>query len=215
MEKLNYFIKQDPRIKRVYDYAKKKYLKASKPQHNWEHILRDLYRALMIAESEDNVNCSILIPAVILHDIGVTETDNYHQHAKIGAEIAKRDLPKIGYSDAETKQIANCVLCHKDIPKPTTLEGKILYDADKLEKSGLGGVFAFYRAQQELNMPIEDWVKRAIERDKKYSGEEFFTKKAQEICGNGFETRAEHFKKVENNLKERKDWRVVEEDLWE
>jgi len=67
MQKLNFFIEKDPRIQRIYDYAKEKYLKANMPQHNWEHIL---------------------------HDIGVCE-DIYQNHAEKGVEIIKRDLPKI------------------------------------------------------------------------------------------------------------------------
>lgn len=215
MKKLNYFIKKDSRIKKVYDYAKKKYLRTHKPQHNWEHILRDLYRALVIAQTEDNVDYNILIPATTLHDIGVTETDDYPQHAEVGSKIVKRDLPDMGYNNKEIEQIANCVLCHKDTPKPTTLEGKILYDADKLEKCGIGGIFSFYRAQQELNNPINKWIERAIKKAKQYSKNEFFTKKAKEICGNGFNPRLRHFEEVKDNLKERKDWIVIEEDLWD
>lgn len=73
MKKLDYFIKKDPRIKRVYDYAKEKYNKANLTQHNFEHILRVLYRVLLIAETEKDVDYNILIPATLLHDIGATE----------------------------------------------------------------------------------------------------------------------------------------------
>lgn len=213
MRKINYFIEKEPRIKKVYDYAKEKYLKTNKPQHNWEHILRDLYRALVIAETIDGVNYSVLIPAVLLHDIGVTETDEYAKHAEVGAEIAKRDLPQMGYTDKETEQIAHCVKLHKERGKQDTLESKIVFDADLLEKSGVGGVFAIYRAQYELGKSISEWTQYVLQR--KYTNEDFFTNKAKEISGNGFIENREHFKKVEKSLKERKDWTVTEKDLWD
>lgn len=50
MKKLTELVDQDPRIKEVYDYARKKYEKANLAQHNFEHVIRDLFRALVIAE---------------------------------------------------------------------------------------------------------------------------------------------------------------------
>ena len=214
MEKLNYFVKQDPRIKKVYDYAKEKYTKANFPQHNWEHILRDLYRALIIAETEGNVNFSILIPVVLLHDIGVTE-DEYSKHEKVGVIIIKRDLPRFGYSNEEVEKIAHCVESHSGKIKPKTIEAKILSDADKLEKSGIGGIFSFYRAQQELKILIDKWMERAINKTQKFIKENFYTKKAKEISKNGFQERLKHFEEVIKSLEERKDFLVSENNLWE
>lgn len=65
----------------------------------------------------------------------------------MGAQIVKRDLPQMGYTDKETEQIAHCVKSHKGRGIQDTLEAKIVSDADMLEKSGIGGVFASYKAQ--------------------------------------------------------------------
>ena len=110
MKKLDYFVEKDPRIKKVYNYAKEKYNKANLAQHNWAHVLRDLYRALVIAEEESGVNYSVLIPAVILHDIGVTE-GKYSEHEEKGLRIVKRDLLKLGYCMKEIEKIAKAVFC--------------------------------------------------------------------------------------------------------
>ena len=214
MMKLNYFVKKDPRIKKVYNYAKEKYNKANLLQHNWEHVLRDLYRALIIAETEKDVNYNILIPAVLLHDIGATECE-YQKHEEIGPMIVRRDLPKFGYPKEEIERIAHCVESHGGKIKPETIEAKILFDADKLEKSGIGGIFSFYRAQQELKIPIDKWMERAIKRTQKFIEGGFYTKKAKEISGNGFKERLKHFKEVIKSLRERKDFLVSENDLWE
>jgi len=212
MKRLNYFIEKDKRIKKVYNYAKRKYLKANKPQHNWEHVIRDLYRGLVIAGTIKGVNYSVLIPAIILHDIGVTECKDYKKHAEVGARITKRDLSKIGYTKKEIEQIAYCVKLHKERGSQDTLESKIVFDADLLEKSGIGGIFSTYKAQYELGKSIEEWIKYIL--DRKYTNKDFFTKKGKEISGEGFIEKRDHFKEVKESLKKRKDWVIKEKDLW-
>ena len=214
MMKLDYFIKKDPRIKKVYDYAKEKYNKANLPQHNFEHILRDLYRALVIAETERDVNYNILIPAVLLHDIGVTE-DKYQKHEDVGPLVVKRDLPKFNYTKKEVGLIAHCVESHGGKIKPEIIEAKILFDADKLEKCGIGGIFNFYRVQQESGRPTIEWMKRGAKRTRKFIEDGFYTKKAKEMCGSGLQDILKHIQEVIKSLKERKDFLISENDLWE
>ncbi|MDI6883314.1 MAG: HD domain-containing protein [Patescibacteria group bacterium] len=213
MKKLNYFTKKDSRIKRIYNYAKSKYNKANLPQHNWGHILRDLYRALIIAETEKGANYSILISAVLLHDIGVTENE-YQKHEEVGPLIIKRDLPNFRYSKEEIGKIVHCVESHGGKIKPETIEAKILFDADRLEKSGISGIFSFYKAQQELKFPIDKWIERGIKRSQKFIKEGFYTKKAEKISKDGFRERLKHLNEVMKSLKERKDFLISEKDLW-
>lgn len=212
MMKLNYFIKKDPRIEKVYNYSKEKYNKANLIQHNWEHILRDLYRALIIAKIEKDVNYSILIPSVLLHDIGATE-GKYQEHEEVGKLVVKRDLPKFGYTKEEVETIVHCVESHVGEIKPEIIEAKILFDVDKLEKCGISGIFSFYRAQQELKIPIIEWIERALKGIQKFIEDGFYTKKAKEICGSGFQDRLKHFHEVIKELKERKDFLISEKDL--
>jgi len=214
MKKLDYFIQKDPRIKKVYNYAKEKYNKANLPQHNLEHVLRDLYRALIIAETEEKVNYFILIPAVLLHDIGGTE-GKHQNHEDEGVLIIKRDLPKLEYSEKEIEKIAHCIESHDGRIKPETIEAKILFDADRLEKSGIGGVFSFYKAQQESTTPMDKWIERGIIRTQKFIKEGFYTKKAKEISENGFQECIKHFNEAMKSLKERKDFLIFEKDLLE
>jgi len=214
VKKLDYFVKKDPRIKKVYDYAKEKYNKANLPQHNLEHVLRDLCRALIIAETEKDINYFILISAVLLHDIGITE-GKHQEHEETGILIIKRDLSKFEYSKKEIEEIAHCIESHGGKIKPETIEAKILFDADKLEKSGIGGVFSFYRAQQEAIIPMDKWIEKGIIRTQRFIKEGFYTQKAKEVSKNGFQERIKHFNEVMEDLKERKDFLISEEDLWE
>ena len=214
MKKLDYFVKKDPRIKKVYDYAKKKYNKANLPQHNLEHVLRDLYRALIIAETEKGINFSILIPAVLLHDIGVTE-GKHRNHEEVGVLIIKRDIPKLRYSKKEIERITYWTESHDGKIKPETIEAKILFDADRLEKCGIGGIFAFYRAQQESKTPINKWIEMAIRKYRKFIKEGFYTKKAKKISKSGFQECTKHLNEIRKGLKERKDFLISGKDLWD
>jgi len=209
MKKLDYFVEKDPRIKKVYDYAKEKYNKTNLAQHNWAHVLRDLYRALIIAEEESGVNYNILIPAVILHDIGVTE-GKYSEHAKKGSVIVKRDLSKLGYCMEEIEKIAKAVLLHRSKEKIDFLEAQILFDADRLEKSGIAGIAYSYRSQLEMGKTLLEWV-----FPRRYKNKDFYTKKAREISGKGFDEMDKHFEEVKKSFKKRKDWIITEKDLWE
>jgi len=174
VKKLDYFIKKDPRIKKVYDYAKKKYNKANLVQHNWAHVLRDLYRALVIAEEELGVNYSVLIPA--------------------------RDLSKLGYCTEEIEKIAKAVLLHRSKEKIDFLEAQILFDADRLEKSGIAGIASSYRSQLEMGKTLLEWA-----FPRRYKNKDLYTKKAREISGKGFDEMDKHFEEVKKSFKKRKD----------
>ncbi|NCS70636.1 MAG: HD domain-containing protein [Candidatus Aenigmarchaeota archaeon] len=215
MRKLTELTKKDPRIKKVYDYAKKKYDQADLPQHNFEHIIRDLFRTLMIADTEKGVNYSVLVPAVLLHDIGATEGD-YWKHNETGPKIAERDLPKFGFNNDEIRQIAHCIASHSETKskiKPQTIEAKILFDADKLEKSDLLSLFPMVRVSYEFGYDL----KKSVETFMSYAdirNSEFYTKEASDIDNNGIEKNKDFSKELKNTLKKRKDFLATEEDVW-
>lgn len=49
---LDEHVQQDPRILEIYLEARRRYEKADRYHHNFPHVMRDLYRALVIAENE-------------------------------------------------------------------------------------------------------------------------------------------------------------------
>ncbi len=214
MPKIKDYFQQDPRIEKVYDWAKQKYLQANNAQHNWEHIIRDLYRALVIAQDFPQVNYAILIPAVVLHDIALTRKKrDYERHGEQGSQMAGKFLPSFGFTPQEIAAIAYCIATHKkEFGSQKSPEAKILFDADMLEKSGIGGIFSSYRAQYEIGIPIEKWVQRRI-KSQKYAQDHLYTKKARAMDQGGFAERRKHYRDVLAALKRRKDWLVSEKDL--
>lgn len=204
-------VSADGRIAKVYLCGRSIYDKACLPQHNWEHIIRVLFRALIIAARTRGpavVDYSILISAVILHDIGVTEGP-YRSHAERGSEMARRLLVQLAYKREEIRRICECIKCHKDAEGSDTIEAKILFDADRLKKSGLGGAFASYRSQLELGESISKWAYQ-----RKYRKRDLFTRAARQISEDGFREMDKHLAQVKSSVARRKDWTVVEWNLW-
>lgn len=201
----------DSRVKKVYEYTKPKYQEADLTQHNWDHIVGNLYRALRIAETEEDVNYSVLIPAVLFHDIGVTEGE-YSNHEENSVEIARRELPDLGFSQEEIDSIIHCLETTSEGEKAETIEAKINSDADKLVKAGFASVFNFFRIQKELEKPFEDMLSD-LSKYRNLKEEGFYTDKAKDIGGNGFEERIEFLERFREELEERPDFTATEEDL--
>ncbi|MFQ3308425.1 MAG: HD superfamily phosphodiesterase [Candidatus Nanohaloarchaea archaeon] len=202
---------EDSRVEEVYHYAKEKYQKEDLEQHNWEHIVGNLYRALKIAETEENVNYAILTISVLFHDIGVTEGE-YRNHEENSIKIAERELPDVGFSDEEVESIVHCLETVGEEEDSQTIEAKICSDADKLVKSGFASVFNFFRVQKELGRPLEEFSS-STSRYERLGEIGFYTDKAEEISNDGFKERVEFMKKFHEKLKERPDFTATEEDL--
>lgn len=112
--------------------------------HDQEHIYRVLYHALAIAETESNVDYDVLVAACLLHDIGRQEqfANPEVDHAERGAQKAYHFLRESGFSEEQTQHICDCIRTHRyrhDMP-PTSIEAKILFDADKIDVSGALGI---------------------------------------------------------------------------
>lgn len=112
--------------------------------HDREHVYRVLHTALLIAQSEKNVNMDVLICASLLHDIGRAEqfAEPALCHARVGGEKAYRFLTENGFSREFAEQVRHCVAAHRYRANclPETLEAKILFDADKLDAAGAMGI---------------------------------------------------------------------------
>lgn len=108
--------------------------------HDKSHVYRVLNYALLIAESEKDVDYDVLIASALLHDIG--RDNKLKKHNEIGAEMAKSFLNTIDFPKEKIEQVYHAVFCHNNSSygKQQTLEAKILYDADKLDAVGVIGI---------------------------------------------------------------------------
>ena len=70
------------KLSKLGEFCRDTYNGSDLEQHNWEHIVRNIYRAEEIAEMEEGVDMDVLYAATMLHDIGVT-IGEYKDHDKI------------------------------------------------------------------------------------------------------------------------------------
>jgi HD superfamily phosphodiesterase len=215
---LDEHILRDPRIVNVYLEARRRYIAAELFHHNFTHVMRDLHRALVIAADHGSVNYDILIPSVLLHDIGFCTPDfKKLGHDVAGARLAVEILKDQNYTEDECAAIGHCIHAHKGKAElPRTIEARILYDADVLEKAGL--VFLIWGGKiiSEFDETIHDFLKREITDREAELERELYTRKARELDGGRLEKVRMMFLQIRKEITiERPDFEITEDDLWQ
>lgn len=155
--------------------------------HDFDHVLRVLYWVIKIGKRE-KADLSILIPAALLHDIALYKVSD-NSHAKEGEKLCVPFLKKCGYSKEEIKRIGSVIRQHSTddlFLGKKNREGKILYDADKLDATGPASLYRWFFEFQRLGYGSFDipfislqHIKR-IER--KFGKGGFYTRTARRIA---------------------------------
>lgn len=147
--------------------------------HGFEHVLRVLQLARRIGAAE-GADMEILEAAVLLHDVArADELAGGPCHALAGAERAREILR--GHPAAKVEAVAEAIRTHRyrDNLMPHTLEGRILYDADKLDAIGAVGVARAYMMAGQQGKPL--WAEVSEE----------YAQRGRDV-GRGDAERAEH-----------------------
>ncbi len=214
---LDEYVRQDPRILDVYMDARRRYGQLPLYHHGFHHVLRDLYRALVIAKEEGAVDYSVLIPSVLLHDIGFCSQDFQRVgHDVAGARLAQEILVGLGYDEETCRAVSHCIRAHKGKAEtPRTLEAKILYDADVLEKAGLVYLILGGKIVCEFDETINHFLNREITDRSIELARGFYTRKARELDGGRLEQVHALLSQVQVEItQERPDFDIHEQDLW-
>lgn len=112
--------------------------------HGPDHSERVLATAVGIGRTMA-ARLDVLIPAALLHDIGRQEESRSQGlicHALRGAELAAPILRELGYNAPDIEAICHCIRSHRyrGGHVPSSLEARILFDADKLDSIGAVGI---------------------------------------------------------------------------
>lgn len=128
--------------------------------HDIDHILRVYNLCSYLSKYEENVDEEVLSLAALLHDIARAKEDSDStrtiKHEVLGSIMAEKILKDKGYSEEKIQKIKHCILCHRfrSGNEPKTIEGKILFDADKLDAIGAVGIARAYMLAGEFGQSI-------------------------------------------------------------
>lgn len=120
------------------------FFRSARGSHGWDHTERVYELCLRIGRKE-GADLDTLRLAALLHDIGRGEEDRSNGrvcHAERGAVLARQILRAKDVDEDRTAAVVRAIETHRFRGRfaPDTLEGKILFDADKLDSIGAVGI---------------------------------------------------------------------------
>jgi putative nucleotidyltransferase with HDIG domain len=201
--KLNHYLSEHTELKTLHEHVKHDFCTGGLIHHNWNHVVRDLARAVVIGE-EEGANMKIVLAGVLLHDIGRLYPQEGEDHHVAGAKVAPKYLADAGFAQSEIDSIVHCVKAHgfRGIEAPKTLEAKVCYDADVLSCSvgyvGVARVFDFF--MKEKRMGVKDMVE--IPSGRKGPRQDFYTTTGKLIGQKGLRKARNFWETLKRELKE-------------
>jgi len=151
--------------------------------HDFAHVLR-VRKLCEIIGQKENADMSILLAAALLHDLGRDHErkDPTIDHAEKSAEIAEEILNKVGFTPDKIPGVVYAIKVHRFSGKvvPTTLEAKILQDADRIDISGAVGIastFAYGGIHGSEMYDVDDPLAESRDLDdNSYTLDHFYSK---------------------------------------
>ena len=122
-----------------------------------QHVERVVRMARQLAEAE-GADLAVVLPAAWLHDCVTLPKNapNRQEASKLAAGEAVRFLRSIDYAEAHLDGIAHAIIAHSFSAKiaPTSLEAKVVQDADRLDGIGAIGVARCLLVGGALERPL-------------------------------------------------------------
>lgn len=157
--------------------------------HDWQHVERVRRNAIVLAEAAgaDRAVCEL---AALLHELF-----NYpkghpdsRRSGEVCAQHARALLAAHGVDDGVTEAVAYAIAVHPFSlgVTPTTLEARVLQDADRLDALGAIGIARCFATCADMRRPFyepdDPWCE-AREPDDKLWGVDHFAKKLLKLEG--------------------------------
>lgn len=198
---LNEHLSKFAELKTLHEAVKQDFLTKSLVHHNWNHVLRDLARGIIIGEKE-RANMKIVLAGILLHDIGRLYLELSKDHYSAGGKVAPKYLRKAGFTNEEIEKIVHCIRSHgpRGLGEPKTLEAKVCYDVDMLSCSvgyiGVARVFDYFMREERMN------VKQMIEipSGRKGHRKNFYTQTGRRFGEKGLKKAKTFWKELEEEF---------------
>lgn len=131
--------------------------------HDAAHSLRVYKNALKIAENEPGCDLIVVSLASILHDV-----DDHKIFENENNENARAFLTSKGISSGQIEEICNVInsvsFSQNRGKKPTTIEGMIVQDADRLDAMGAIGIARTFAYGGEHGRSIEESIQHFYDK---------------------------------------------------
>lgn len=155
-----------------------------------DHIEWMMKDAMLVCDNE-GIDDSILLPLVILHDVGYGEIppgnpfnlDLRKEHMKKGGEIAEKILKKLNYDSEKIDQISNLVSVHDDwaLGDDQSYKDNIFLGVfNDLDFTWMATPKGFPALMKILNKSAEEMIKY-LETDEKLIKRPFSTKTTKQL----------------------------------
>jgi uncharacterized protein len=162
--------------------------------HDVSHLHRVWNNVCAIRDKEGGDH-QVLLAATLLHDcVAVEKNSPFRASAsRLAAARATELLAEMGWDEERTSAVAHAIEAHSYSANitPTTLEAKILQDADRLDAIGMVGVARLFyvsgRMGSHLYDPADPQAQRRELNDKRFAVDHFTTKIF--TLAQGFQTR--------------------------
>jgi HD superfamily phosphodiesterase len=202
---LNKYISKFAELRTLYKIVKQDFATKGLVHHNWNHVLRDLARGIIIGEKE-KADMKIVLAGILLHDIGRLYPKLSKNHYSAGTKVAPKYLRKAGFTNGEIKKILHCIKSHgpRGLEEPKTLDVKVCYDVDVLSCSagyiGVARVFDYFMREGRMN------VRQMIEipSGKRGYRKDFYTQTGKKIGEKGLVKARKFWKELEKEFAQQK-----------
>ena len=204
MEKLS-----NDRINKIAVFARD-YLKSSAQKKGyseadfrlrWYHSLRVASYGKGIAKAE-NADIELVVTACLLHDICKFNSKKGKNHGKKAAKVSRNFLLNQGYSKEQVDNICYCIASHVNgdagFYHPHTIEAKVLWDADIIDKFGTFKVLKMVMSGTNQLDKCTKKIKKKIKKIKKYiKKEKMQTETGKEIIKDQLKKQINLYKSLE------------------
>lgn len=129
--------------------------------HRMDHLLRVARNAHVIMASYPEADAEILFLAVLLHDVEQPFDDKKH-HVSRSAAVAARLLSEIAYPSERAARVLRVIREHSteevERTPPTSIEARILFDADKVDGFGPHGILRVFALSLQMGRSLDEAV---------------------------------------------------------
>ena len=148
--------------------------------HDLSHLVR-VWRNASAIQRKEGGDLEIVAAAVLLHDcVSVSKASPLRAHASsLAAEEARVRLQALSWEQSRIDAVASAIKTHSFSAgfEPTSLEGRILQDADRLDAIGLVGIARCFYTAGVMGSQLYEWNDPAAEGrpldDRRYALDHF------------------------------------------